>query len=85
MPKELANGRITLSIQEAFALLPDGEYIHTFRQAGNALLGADWERREILKAFNKYEVEVTGEHAQSIGHGVAFCDEHGWVFVETKR
>lgn len=73
-----------LSIEEAIAKLPDGEYIHTFRQAGPALIGADWSREDMMKAIDKFTFELTGERATSIGHGMAFCDEHGWVFVETK-
>ncbi|MEN6312754.1 MAG: hypothetical protein ABFD25_00745 [Clostridiaceae bacterium] len=77
--------RVKLSPADAIALLPDGEYIHTFRQAGPTLIGADWERNDMIKALNKYEAEVTGEQAQAMNHGMAFCDDYGWVFVETKK
>lgn len=76
--------RRVLTKEEIFAKLPDGEYIHTFRQPGLTLIGANWERRSILKAINKYPFELTGEQATGMGHGMAFCDEHGWVFVQTK-
>lgn len=84
MPESI-NEKQFLTTEEVFARLPDEEYVHTFRQARDGtLLGADWERREMIKAINKYQFEVTGKQAQSMGHGMAFCDEYGWVFVQTK-
>jgi hypothetical protein len=81
----MSEERIVLSPADAIALLPDGDMIHTFRQGGPCLIGADWEREKLIEALNKYEVEVTGEMAQSMNHGMAFQDEYGWVFVETKK
>lgn len=74
-----------LTAVEAIAMLPDGEEIHTFRNSSFALMGADWKRKSLIEALNKYEVEVPGAQAQAMGHGMAFCDDHGWVFVETKK
>ena len=37
-----------LTKEQVLKMLPDGEYIHTFRGNG-VLIGADWERKEILK------------------------------------
>jgi len=82
MPEAVLERRV-LTKEEVISMLPDGN-IHTFRQAGNTLIGADWERNSMLKAINKYEVELTGEQAASMGHGMAFCDDLGWVFVQTK-
>lgn len=74
-----------LTKEEAIAMLPDGDSIHTFRNpAPSVLVGADWEREEILKAINKYDFELTGEAASAMDHGMAFKDEYGWCFVETR-
>jgi len=77
------NERRVLSKEEALAMLPFKKHVHTFRQAGPILIGADWDRKAILDALDKFEFELTGEQAQSMGHGMAFCDTNGWVFVET--
>lgn len=67
-------------------MLPEKELIHTYvNPCTDLLIGADWERRDIIKAINKYHVELTGEYAKNSGHGIAFNGEHGWVFVETKE
>ena len=79
--------RVFLSPKEAEALLPEGEMIHTFRQASShsshTLFGADWERSELIKAFEKYKPELSGKQAAAMNHGIVFADEHGAVFVET--
>ena len=78
--------KVILKPDEAIAMLSDAEYIHTFRQSmDGALIGADWARQDIMDALKKYTAELTGEHAQALKHGIAFCDNHGWVFVETKE
>lgn len=77
------NERVVLSPVEAEAMLPEGEMIHTFRQAGYALIGADWKRSEIIKAFQTRKPELSGEQATAMKHGIVFFDDHGAVFVET--
>ena len=73
-----------LTFDEAVARLPISEMVHTFRQAGFALLGADWEKEELINALCKAKViEVTGAQAQAINHGMAIKDENGWLFIET--
>lgn len=77
-----------LTYDEAVALLPDGERIHTFMQADPVLLGADWDRAEILELLRQAdpEIEVTGPEAQSVGHGLAAYDADGEpVFIETRQ
>lgn len=79
------NDREYITKEQAIALLPDGEYIHTYRQIGPNLIGADWERSEIINAMDKYKFELTGPLASSMGHGMAFEDEHGFLFIATKE
>jgi hypothetical protein len=77
---------ILLSYEEAVALLPDGDRIHTFLDSGIALIGADWDRADILSLLERTERrEVTGPAAQSYGHGLAATREDGTpVFIKTR-
>ncbi len=61
-----------LTYDEAVALLPDGDSIHTFLDSGIALIGADWDRAKILALLRESDpgIEVTGPAAQRMGHGL---------------
>lgn len=66
--------RVFLSYDDAVALLPDGEEIHTFvNPSNNMLVGADWSREHILELLKTGAPELAGDAATSMGHGlVAF-------------
>ena len=73
-----------ISLEDAIKRLPDGGMVHTFRQGGPCLIGADHERDRLIEAMRAAPaIEVTGPQAQAMGHGLAICDEHGWLFIET--
>jgi len=75
-----------LSYDEAVALLPDGDTIHTFLDSPVALVGADWDRGEVLALLERTDRrEVTGPAAQSMGHGLAAFRGGRPVFIETRR
>lgn len=76
-----------LTYDEAVALLPDGERIHTFLDANGVLLGADWGRAKVLALLKASDTrEVTGPSAQAIGHGLAAFRADGVpVFIETRQ
>jgi hypothetical protein len=76
-----------LTYDEAVALLPDGERIHTYLDGGIALIGADWDRADILALLETTDRrEVTGPEAQSAGHGLAAFRADGTpVFIETRK
>lgn len=81
--------QVLLSYDEAAALLPDGERVHTFLDGGLALIGADWDRADILALLREADcLEVTGPQAQAMGHGlVAWRTTDGRqqpVFIETR-
>lgn len=77
--------RVKLSYDEAVAMLPDREYIHTFRQGGyNILVGGDWELDDLLVALMNGNPELSGDVATSMKHRLVFFDEFGACFVETK-
>jgi hypothetical protein len=83
---EIPNERVILTRQNADAYLKPGEYVHTFMQAsgpGLVLLGADRKRDEILELAELGKVELAGEQAAKMKHGVVAHTEHGPVFCAT--
>ena len=76
---------VLLSYDEAVALLPEGERIHTILDSGIALLGADWDRDQVLDLLRTTDRrEVTGPAAQAMGHGLAAFRDGEPVFIETR-
>lgn len=78
--------KIYVTIEQAITALPEGKYVHTFRQAGFALLGCDWEREDLITALRAAPaIEVTGPTAQGMKHGLAIYDDVGPdpLFIET--
>lgn len=87
----MSEDRFILTFDEAIAMLPEGEHIHTFVSSG-FLIGADWMREEIIDGFRNAPdggLQLSGEVASSMGHGLCFwhgpIDKGRWVFVETKK
>lgn len=74
-----------LTPEVAEDLLPDGDTVHTFRQSGMALIGADWPKQRILERFRTHGVELAGEGARSMNHGICSYDDTGYLFIETRR
>ncbi len=76
-----------ISLERAVSMLPDGEDVHTFRQGGPALIGADWDRNALIKHLSKHadKIELSGEMATSMKHGIAVIDEHGPLFIATRQ
>ena len=73
-----------IALEDAIKRLPDGDMVHTFRQGGPCLIGADHEPDRLIEASRAPPpIEETAPQAQAIGHGLAICDEHGWLFSET--
>jgi len=77
----------TLTLDEAIAALPEGDRIHTYlNPAAGMMLGADWDRAEVLRALRESpEIRVTGDMAQSMGHGIAVWERNRIVFIATSR
>ena len=77
---------VLLTYDEAVALLPDGNEIHTVMQAGPTLIGADWDRKDVLTLLRESpRRDVTDPAAQKSGHVLAAYDQDGRiVFIETK-
>jgi hypothetical protein len=78
--------RVALTRAEADARLKPGKAVHTFMQArapGMVLIGADWDREEILALADLGKVELAGETATNMQHGVVAHTDRGPVFCET--
>jgi hypothetical protein len=76
---------VLLSYDEAVALLPEGDRIHTFLDSGVILVGADWDRADVLALLERTDRrEVTGPAAQKMKHGLAAYRDGIPVFIETK-
>jgi hypothetical protein len=75
--------REPLTLDEAVALLPDGDDIHTFRGSGGIMLGADWDRQTVIAAMAECGVEKSGPMATAMGHGLVLHDPKP-LFIATK-
>ena len=76
--------RCPLTFDEALALLPDADRIHTFRSAGLSMIGADWPLEILIATIRQYGAELAGPSATRMGHGIAIIDNRGPLFVETR-
>ena len=65
-------------------MLPDSEYIHVFKNPNGMLIGADWDKKEIIKLINEFGACLSGEQAKAMGHGLA-VNNGRWIFIETKK
>lgn len=84
----MSDGDYTLTYDQAVALLPGDERIHTFVNPAGMLVGADWDREDILALLRDGRPELSGDQASAMGHGlVAFrgegADKHP-VFIATR-
>lgn len=80
--------KIFLTEQQAIELLPEGEQIHTFLNLPMALIGADWDRDEVIDKIRSSDYrEVSGSGARGLKHGLAVYNEGATaldvVFIET--
>lgn len=77
--------RVTLTFEEAEAMLADGDLVHTMRSAGNLVIGADWPRADLLAAMREApSIQLAGPAATQMGHGLA-VQVDGWLFVKTRE
>ena len=81
---QTVEGRQPLTLDEAVAMLPEGDDIHTFRGAGGFMLGADWSRREVIAVMAECGPALSGPMATAMGHGLVIHDPKP-LFIETRR
>lgn len=70
--------KIFITPDEAFALIPDGEYVHNFVSGGMMLVGCDFSRGGARKAFDAAkEIEIGGRQCQAMRHPIVVHEESG--------
>ena len=83
MSAQAQEQRTKLTVGEALSVLPKGDDIHTFRDGGMCLIGADWSRSDIERVIRESDgAELTGEMARGMKHGIAVNDG-SWLFIAT--
>lgn len=63
---------VIITYKQGKSLLKKGEKIHCFIPSV-ALIGADWDRKEVLKLLKDNEIQLAGKIATSMCHGI-FCE-----------
>lgn len=67
-------------------MLPIADEIHTFRQAGPCMFGADWDRDDLIAAMRAApSIELSGPMATQIGHELVIKDATGWLFIQASQ
>lgn len=83
------NERIFLTPGQAIEILPKSNDIHTFYNHAVCLVGADWNKEDVIAKIKSCDYrEITGEQAKEIGHGLALYNkttkhQEDILFVET--
>lgn len=76
---------MSITKDQAKAMLPDGDTVHTFVNPGGILIGADWRRARAEAFIDQYEVGLSGEQATRMKHGLYVNDGSKLIFIETKE
>lgn len=84
------DGKKYLNAEEAIALLPESELVHTFYSIGICLVGGDWDRADILQKLTEVDrIEIAGDLARSMEHGLAAYNNgarlEDVLFIETDK
>jgi len=76
-----------LTPEQATKLLGKRKEIHTFRSGGRMLIGADWTRKELITAFDKYrdQIEIGGDQCKAMGHGLVVWTGNEPLFIEVDK
>lgn len=82
----MADEREAVTYETAVSMIGDGERVHCIRNSAPGLmLGADWDREDVLAAIKEHGAELAGPLATSMGHGLLLIDKRGPLFIETLR
>lgn len=74
-----------LTYEQAIAMLPDGESIHTLRNFYSGLIESDWDREKLLDAIKTGQPQIGGYMSRKIGHGLVIFTGEEQLFIETKK
>ena len=82
----LTNNKVFLSPEQAIEMMADGKEVHTFRNPNGILIGADWPRDTLIEKFRREDnIELSGDLATKMNHGICVWDTDGPLFVATKE
>jgi hypothetical protein len=76
-----------IALEDAIAMLPDTEYINTYRQVFSQLIGLERERDTVIFMLSVAKsIQLAPPEFQKINHRIALKDMMGagFVYVETK-
>jgi hypothetical protein len=79
----MSDERKFLTFDEAVAMLPDDDTIHTIINRAVAFVGADWRREDVIKLLRESKPELAGALATDMGHGIVIEDRR--LFIETRK
>lgn len=78
--------RFFITYDEAVAMLPAGDRIHTFRPGGTfAIIGCAYDRADVLYILRRGKPEIGGKMCTQMNHGLVVGDDLGPLFIETKE
>lgn len=80
----MSDDRETVSYDDALKVLPTKSKVHTFRSSPGMLIGADWDREDVLSAIRKFGCELSGSQATHMNHGLVLFDPKP-LFIETVK
>ena len=77
--------RLILTPEQAESVLPEGEYIHNFRNPTGMLVGCDYDRDGAVKALHDAkQIEIGGDQCKAMKHGlVVWDDDKSYSFFAT--
>ena len=77
--------RVVLTADQAMGLLPDGEAVHVIVDTGACLLGAGWDRTQVLDLVRSgARCEVGGDQCRRYDHGLVVWRDKQPLFVATR-
>jgi len=71
---------------EAISLLKNGDYVHTFRNSAEILVGCDIKRENLIERLNANpdKIEIAGETARQMNHAIVL-DDGNYLFIENDK
>jgi hypothetical protein len=67
-------------------MMTPGKQVHTLIECSGlpVLLGANWDRKELLRLAKRYGAYESGESANAMHHGIVVWNDKQPVFCETR-
>jgi len=82
----MSDEKVYLTVDEALAMLPEGDHIHTFRGGVGMMIGADWDRADVVTAIRETQRrELSGAVASAMGHRLCIAAGGALLFIATDK